>query len=100
MTSKTTYIILTGVIICSLLSNIRLWNLYKQQPVRMEALFRTMDHLTEIEFMHTFSKELTVSRKMHEQHDLSDAAVYMGSDKNTLLSVRDIISHPKLLLKL
>jgi len=100
MKSKTTYIILISAIICSLISNIRLWHLYKQHTIKMEALLKTIDYLTEIEFMHTFSKELMISRIMYEQYDVSNAFTYIGSDNNMLLPIKDIINRPKLVLGL
>jgi hypothetical protein len=59
-----------------------------------------MDYLTEIEFMYTFSKELTASKITYEQHDVSNASIYMGSDKNALLPISDLINRPKLVLGL
>lgn len=100
MKSKTTYILLTGIILCSLFSNVRLWNLYKQLTIRTEALLKTMDYLTEIELMHTSSKELTISKIRYEQHDVSNASIYMGSDRNALQPVRSIIDRPKLVIGL
>ena len=100
MKTKSTYIILICIIICALLSNIRLLYLYKQNNIRMEAILKTMEHLTEIEFMHNISKELTISRITYEQHDISNAYIYIGSDKNALLPVSNIINRPKLVLGL
>ena len=100
MKAKSTYLILTVIIIGSLLTNIRLLHINRQNSIKMEAIVKTVDYLTEVEFMHTVSKELTVSRIMYEQHDVSGASVYFGSDKNALLPLRTIMDGSKLVLGL
>ncbi len=100
MKLKITYIILIGIILCLFISNVRLWYLYKQHTLQTEALLKTIEHLTEVEFMHTVSKELTASKIMYEQHDVSNTSIYMGSDKKTRFPISDIIDCPKLILGL
>jgi hypothetical protein len=61
---------------------------------------QSVKYLREIEFAFTVSKEITVARFKHEQYNIGNADIYLGSDRNTLMPVRGIIDKPKLVLGL
>ncbi|GHT22172.1 hypothetical protein FACS189430_03550 [Bacteroidia bacterium] len=99
MKMKMKRIILIGIAGCLLIVDIYLLHLHRQDQNRIEVLHKNVskvEHLREIEFSFAISKELTVTRFKHEQYSIGNADIYIGSDKNTHLSLQNIVKRPKL----
>ena len=100
MKFKPTQIILTGIVACLLLCNIIL--LFGQQKYKtgLETVLQRIQTLKNTEFMFKDSKEITITRFKYEQFTIGDISIYTGSDRNSLMPVRNIAEQPKLVLGL
>ena len=96
--------VLIFVAIALLLLNISLLYLRQQDKSRLERAIVSFDrlekHHSDVELMFYTSKELTVNRLKYEQHYLGNFNIYIGSNRDALMSVRAITDRPKLVFGL
>ena len=103
MKFKSIQFFLVGIIACLLICNIVLLHIHQQDKNRMEKVVENtngLEHLRGVEFMLKVANKITVTRFKYEQYDIGNANIYIGSNKNILLPIRNMVSQPKLVLGL